>query len=195
MAEPRGTERAAAVKKLLIVAVTAVVMMLAVAQPASAQYQPMFITVSPTAVTSCGTDSGTVTVDAGYFTPGSDVVITLQSDPVTLGTVVASATGTVNATYTLPVGVTAGTHTVTASGTRLDNNVAASVSAQITVTIPPGCVSNQVVTTAPASSGSGTGNLPVTGSDFGIVAIVGAALLVAGGLIVMAARRRGTARA
>jgi len=182
------------VKKLLFVAITVLALSIA-ALPASAQYQPMFITVSPTAVTSCGTDTGTVTVDAGYFTPGSNVVVTLQSDPVTLGTVVASATGTINATYNLPVGVTAGAHTVTATGTGLESGVAEAVSAQITVTIPAGCVSNRNVTSSTASLASTTttgGNLPRTGSDFGIVPFIGAALLVAGGLIVMAARKRNT---
>jgi len=179
------------VKKLLFVAITVLALSIA-SLPASAQYQPMFITVSPTAVDSCGTDTGTVTVDAGYFTPASSVVVTFGDGPVTLGSVVASATGTINATYNLPVGVTAGAHTVTATGTGLESGVAEAVSAQITVTIPAGCVSNRNVTSSTASTTTTGGNLPRTGSDFGIVPFIGAALLVAGGLIVMAARKRNT---
>jgi len=185
----RWTERSGkgtAVKKLLFLAVTAVVFGLATL-PASAQYNPMFITVSPTAVESCGTDTGTITVNAGYFEPGSTVTVTLQSDPVVLGTVAASGTGTINATFNLPVGVTAGAHTVIASGPRLDTGVVDSVSAAITVTIPSACISPSTLT---PTTQSGGGSLPVTGSDNGVFVAVGAGLLVAGGLLVMASRKR-----
>lgn len=178
-------------KKLLFLAVTAFVLGLATL-PASAQYQPMFITVNPTAVTSCGTDTGTVTVNAGYFEEGSNVVVTLQSDPVVLGTVVADAAGTINVTYSLPVGVTAGAHTVIATGPRADTGITESVSAAITVTVPAGCVSNQTLTPTTTSGG---GNLPVTGSDNGIFVAIGAGLLVAGGLLVMTTRRRNAGHA
>jgi LPXTG-motif cell wall-anchored protein len=182
-----------AVKKLLFLAMTALVLTMAAALPASAQYQPMFITVSPTAVTSCGTQTGQVTVNAGYFKAGSNVTVTLQSDPVVLGTVVASATGTINATYNLPVGVTAGSHTVTATGARLDSGVTESVSAAITVTIPAGCVSSNNVTPTSASTGT-SGSLPVTGSDNTVFVVFGAGLLVAGGLLVLATRKRSAER-
>jgi 5'-nucleotidase len=175
------------VKKLLILAATAITMTLAFALPASAQYDPMYIQVSPTAVTSCGTDTGQITVTAGYFTAGSNVTVTLTSDPVVLGTLVADAAGNVSSTFNLPVGVTAGSHTVTVSGARLGTGVSASVTANITVTIPPGCVSN--ITAVPTTT-SGGGSLPVTGSDNGMFVAAGAGLLVAGGLLVMAARKR-----
>ena len=178
-------------KKLLFLAVTAVVFGLATL-PASAQYNPMFITVSPTAVESCGTDTGQITVNAGYFEPGSTVTVTLQSDPVVLGTVAADASGTINVTYNLPVGVTAGAHTVIASGPRLDTGVVESVSAAITVTIPSACISPSTLT--PTTTQTGGGSLPVTGSDNSIFLVVGAGLLVAGGLLVMATRKRNAAR-
>ncbi len=179
-------------KKILFLMVTACVLALG-AIPASAQYQPMFITTNPTAVTSCGTDTGQVTIDAGYFRAGSDVVVTLQSDPVTLGTAVANSAGVINATYSLPVGVTAGPHTVIATGTRLDTGVTDSVSAAITVTIPAGCVSNQNVTTTPQPAAVGSsGQLPTTGGNSQYIVMAGAALLVAGGLIVLANRKRST---
>lgn len=177
-------------KKLLFLAVTAFILGMATL-PASAQYQPMFITVTPTAVTHCGTDPGEVTVNAGYFEAGSTVTVTLQSDPVTLGTSVASETGTIAATFNLPADTTAGAHTVIATGPRADTGVTESVSAAITVVIPAGCVSN--ITATPTSTTTGGGNLPVTGSDNGIFVAIGAGLLVAGGLLVMAARRRSTA--
>ena len=178
-------------KKLLFLAVTVIVASLGLAIPASAQYDPMYITVNPTAVTSCGTDTGQVTVAAGFFTPGSNVTVTLQSDPVVLGTVVADATGNIGATYNLPVGVEAGSHTIVVTGPRLGTNVSESVSAAITVTIPAGCVSNVTVTPTTTSSGG----LPVTGSDNGIFIAVGAGLLVAGGLLVMATRKRNAGHA
>jgi LPXTG-motif cell wall-anchored protein len=186
----RWTERSGkgtAVKKLLFVAMTAVVFGLATL-PASAQYNPMFITVSPNAVTSCGTDTGEITVNAGYFEPGSTVTVTVQSDPVVLGTVVASETGTITVTYSLPVELVAGPHTVTATGPRLDNGVVETLSAGITVTIPDACISPN--TTTPTTTRTGGGSLPVTGSDNGKFLAVGAGLLVAGGLLVMATRKR-----
>lgn len=179
-------------KKLFFVTIVAFVLGLA-ALPASAQYQPMFITVSPTAVTSCGTDSGQIVVNAGYFEAGSTVTVTVQSDPVVLGTVVASQTGTINATYNLPVGITAGAHTVFATGPRLDTGAIETISAAITVTIPAGCVSSGQVTQPPptSSTSSTSGSLPVTGArDNGIFFAVAAGLLVAGGLLVMATRNR-----
>lgn len=181
-------------KKILFLMVTACVLALG-AIPASAQYQPMFITVSPTAVTSCGTDTGQVTIDAGYFRPGSDVVVTLQSDPVTLGTAVANSTGVINATYNLPVGVVAGPHTVIATGARLDTGVTDSVSAAITVTIPAGCVADQNLTSTRPSPGgvASSGQLPTTGNNSQYIVMAAAALLVAGGLIVLATRKRNAA--
>lgn len=178
-----------AVKKLLFLAVTAFILGMATL-PASAQYQPMFITVTPTAVPHCGAaEPGQVTINAGYFEAGSTVTVTLQSDPVTLGTTVASETGTIAATFALPADTTAGAHSVIATGPRADTGMTDSVSAAITVVTPAGCVSN--ITATPTTTGGG--NLPVTGSDNGIFVAIGAGLLVAGGLLVMAARRRSTA--
>jgi LPXTG-motif cell wall-anchored protein len=169
----------------------AIVVSLGMTLPASAQYKPMQITVNPTAVTSCGTDTGQITVATEFWKEGSTVTISLNSDPVVLGTLVADAAGKASATYNLPVGVTAGAHTVTATGTSMETGVATTLTASITVTVPPGCVSvTTVVQTTPSS-----GPLPVTGSDNGIFVAVGAGLLVAGGLLVMATRKRNAARA
>lgn len=181
-----------AVKKLLLIAVTAIVVVLGMAVPASAQYNPMYITATPLDVQHCSTAPGSVTVTAGYFTPGSEVTITMQSDPVTLGTATADATGNITGTFVLPAATTQGQHTITATGARLGTGVSESVSAQITVTFPAGCVSNQ--TTTPTTT-TGGGSLPVTGSDNGMFVAIGAALLVAGGLLVMATRKRNAARA
>jgi LPXTG-motif cell wall-anchored protein len=181
-------ERAAAVKKLLFVAVTALILAFA-AGPASAQYQPMFITVNPTTVPV----GGTIVVTAGYFEPGSDVEIRVESDPVVLGTLVARADGTVTSPYALPLSVVVGQHVVFAKGPRLGTNVVTEVSAAITVI--DANVSDDSIATGPGAAGSNSGNLPRTGTDAGIFAAVGAALLVAGGLIVMSTRRRHAARA
>src|SRR5690349_20605782 len=101
--------------------------------PAGAQYDPMYITVSPTAVLHCGASPGSVTVNAGYFTAGSNVTVVLTSDPVTLGTAVADAAGNINVTYALPASTTFGSHTVTATGPRKDTGVTSSIAAAITV--------------------------------------------------------------
>ena len=180
-------ERAAAVKKLLFVAVTALILAFAAASPASAQYQPMFITVDPIVVPV----GGTITVTSGYFEPGTNVEIRVESDPFVLGTLVARADGTVTSPYALPLGVVVGQHTVFAKGTRIGTNITGEISTGITVIDAD--VSPQSV--VPASGTTSSGSLPTTGTDAGIFAAVGAGLLVAGGLIVMSTRRRNAARA
>ena len=64
---------------------------------------------------------------AGYFEPGSNVEIRVESDPVVLGTLVARADGTVTSAYDLPLSVQIGSHIVYAKGPRLGTGVATEV--------------------------------------------------------------------
>jgi len=170
--------------KRLLLAASALLAVTLLAQPASAQYAPMFITVDPTVVEV----GGTITVRAGYFEPGSDVQIRVESDPVVLGTLVADASGVVTSPFALPLSVGIGSHIVFALGPRLGTGVATEVSAAITVI-------DRAVSPAAVVPGSGsTGSLPVTGRDLSLLLTVGAALVVGGGLAVQLTRRRGTSR-
>ena len=173
-------------KRLLFVAAATVALLLAATWPASAQYQPMFITVDPTVVEV----GGTIVVTAGYFEPGSDVQIRVESDPVVLGTLVADANGVVTSAYALPLSVQVGSHVVFALGPRLGTGVATEVSAAITV------IDSDVGAGAltPTTTTSTSGSLPVTGAAVGGLLTTAAVLLAAGGLVITAKRKREAAR-
>jgi hypothetical protein len=66
--------------------------------------------------TASTTAGGSVTITGGGFDPGSTVVLTLYSVPVSLGTTTAGPGGTINATVNLPMGTALGAHTFLASG-------------------------------------------------------------------------------
>lgn len=56
---------------------------------------------------------GELTVSGYAFTPGDSVVVTVNSDPFTLGTATVAGDGRFSVTGTIPATVTAGAHTVT----------------------------------------------------------------------------------
>lgn len=70
------------------------------------------------------------------FASGSEVGLFLFSDPITLGTVTASTTGTATATAQIPSTVPAGSHTLQIAGTNSSGQTIA-LSMGITVTNPP----------------------------------------------------------
>lgn len=111
-----------------------------------------------------------VTLVARGFVPGERVTFVLHSDPVVLGTAVADADGVATLTVALPTGVPAGAHTVVATGA--DSGRAADVG---------------VTLTGPADE------LAVTGTDPVALGGLVAALLVTGGALVAAVRRRRSA--
>jgi hypothetical protein len=59
---------------------------------------------------------GTVHVDSWGFKPGASVVLTLHSDPVTLGTFTANGSGHVVADVVIPADTALGAHTIQADG-------------------------------------------------------------------------------
>ena len=58
-----------------------------------------------------------IRLDAAGFKPGSDVVITLESDPVNLGTFVADSAGRIATSVVVPADFPAGNHTLKLTGT------------------------------------------------------------------------------
>jgi len=161
-----------------LLAVTVVGAMFVVAAPAGAQQYPPannFIALSDTTLV----PGQTFTITAGTFLPGSTVTITFLSDPVNLGSAIASAVGTVSTQATTPVDAPLGAHTVQASGQSADGPLTLSAS----------------VTVVPAAGAGGAaaagGGLPRTGDDTSIpLTRVAAVLLAGGGALVFAARRR-----
>lgn len=113
-----------------------------------------------------------VTITGGGFAPGSDVVITIESEPVVLGETTADATGDFSTTVVLPAALPAGGHTIKATGDDARGGV---------------LVLSQEVTVAGAS---GEGGLPVTGVSGGDLLLVAGLLLLVGGGVLFAIRRR-----
>jgi LPXTG-motif cell wall-anchored protein len=113
------------------------------------------------------------TVTLPGYAPGSNIVITVQSDPVVVYDGPVSADPAV-ISFTVPSGLSAGTHTITATGTNADGD--------------------ELVTTCSEFQVLGS-TLPRTGSDPGMMVGIGGALLVLGGATYYAARRRKTVAA
>jgi titin len=118
----------------------------------------------------------TMVISGTGYQPGSTVTVLIYSSPQILTTVVADASGDFTVTVTVPAGLTAGQHTLVASGVDSSGNprfttlaVTVSTSGVATVAIP---------------------KLAATGADVTAPLLGGlAALAVGGGLIVVSRRR------
>ena len=132
----------------------------------------------------------TIAVNASGFKPGSNVVITLESDPVNLGTYVADSAGRIATNIVVPTDFPAGNHSIKLTGTDIGGAVLV-----LTTGITVGS-RIQVVTTTAAPAATTTGTLPQTGSSVTEPALlIGGALVLAGaGALVAARRRRSSAR-
>jgi hypothetical protein len=100
-----------------------------------------------------------------------------RSDPVTLGTLTATSTGTIGGSFTIPSNAAVGSHTIELTGTGIDN-AARTVSISVTV------LSSTVVT---------VDQLQRTGADSWPLAGTGLLLIAIGAGLALAARadRRG----
>lgn len=105
---------------------------------------------------------GSINIRAGGFAPGSEVTIVINSDPVELGAVLASATGTIDAAVTIPSDLAPGEHTLVVSGTGVDGDPRA-LSTPFTVTAPDVVVTTTVVAIASGAGTTGGSSLPMTG--------------------------------
>jgi hypothetical protein len=76
---------------------------------------------------------GTLQINGSGWAPGEPVEVNVYSEPTFLGTVTASSTGTLDASFTLPVSVGAGSHTVVLTGTSITGEPA-TVRLALTVT-------------------------------------------------------------
>ncbi len=111
-----------------------------------------------------------VTISGTGFLPGSTVELVVYSTPVKLGEAVVLADGTFSATVTLPKGLANGTHHLVATGVDADGNVRNLV-VEVTVS-------------------GGAAQLAYTGFSAAPVLGAGALALLAGGGLLVAARRR-----
>ncbi|WP_147796325.1 hypothetical protein [Cellulomonas sp. Y8] len=136
------------------------------------------------------------------FAAGERVSVVLNSDPVTLATVVAGADGRAVARVVVPASVPAGAHTLVVS--------AVSGEARLGVTVLPAAAGDDGTVDPGAGSGAGAasgtgggagstasgagGRLAVTGADLAAPLALAGLLLVGGGATVLAVRRRTAAQ-
>lgn len=110
-----------------------------------------------------------VTISLGGFRPNSQVTVTIESTPVTLGTFRADSGGNVNATVTIPSSLSVGDHTLKVTG--------------VSPTGASRVVSQDVAVTA-------TGTSPLTGTRAIPLVALGAVLIVLGLTTVLVLRSR-----
>ncbi len=136
------------------------------------------------------TQGGTIAVEASGFKPGSNVVITLESDPVNLGTFVADSAGRVATNVVVPADFPIGPHTLKLTGTDIAGAVLV-LSTGITVASRIQVAPTSAATAAPAAAATSSGTLPRTGSSATEPALLaGAGLVLLGSVALLAARRR-----
>ena len=135
------------------------------------------------------TDGQNIDVQTTGWKPGSTIAVTLESDPVSLGSMVADAAGNATGSFPLPAGFATGQHTLKLTGTGVAGQVQVlsafvTVARQVTATTAP-------TTAAPTTAAVGT--LPVTGGSPSGPLLVGGALLVTGATALALSRRRARA--
>lgn len=132
---------------------------------------------------------GKGTVSGTGFKPGSSAQLWLHSDPVLLGTYTATGSGAVTADFSMPVDVPPGDHHlellgVDAQGRPLSVSVPIFISGRATT------AATSYTSPTTSSTSAGSSQLPRTGTEVGIVAVAGLALVGAGVGAVYAGRRR-----
>lgn len=142
----------------------------------------------PTANSSTTDTTPTIT---GTGDPGATIRVSVNGKVV--GTTTVAADGTWSVTVTAPLAV--GAHTVTAVQTDAAGNVSQTSSPlAITITASSTTTTSGSATSSPGSSGSGgsgsTGSLARTGAEAGLLALIGAVLLVGGFGLTTRRRRR-----
>ena len=105
------------------------------------------------------------------FKPGEKVTVVLHSTPTVLGTFTADANGVVTATFTVPAGTAAGTHTLVFEGNQ-------------------GSYFQEAFQVAAAAQTASSGGLAYTGADVAVPLALGGALVLAGGGALLVSRRR-----
>ncbi len=167
-------------KRLIAVAVALVGMLLAALSfGASALAAPTDYGsgTSPIVTTQTPPEGGQVGVSGQGCAPGETIDISLDNGAFDLGSTTTDSTGAYNTTVTLPAGVT-GVHTINVIGESSGCSGAAAINIG-------------AVGSGGGSGGeSGGGGLASTGVAVAGIGAVGLVLLVGGGLMLMAGRRR-----
>lgn len=169
-------------RSILLTAALAAVAAIGFAGPAAAQgYAGSTIVV-------VAMSGNTAHVSGSGWQAGSLITVTIASDPVVLGTVTASASGTFSQGFTIPC-LSKGTHTITASGIAADGTAKTSAT-QVTTencVVVAGAASVAGVRSLPF----GVRSLPFTGSNdtFPLIG-VGIGLVLVGAVLAVVTQRR-----
>ncbi|MFD1716447.1 immunoglobulin-like domain-containing protein [Georgenia deserti] len=130
-----------------------------------------------------------IPIDLGGFTPGSEVEVVCEMNPVIGRSVVTiGADGTGSATCTVPAGASGGTVTVTATD-RDNPDLTASATVHVVPAGEEPPATGPEPGPAPAPGPGRDGGLPDTGADATGAALLSAVLLLLGGLALLVRRR------
>lgn len=148
-------------------------------EPARVGALPTAVLDTPKAATAPGQQMELV---AEGFEPGETVAFYLHSDPVFLGTAVADENGVARLLADIPADVPAGAHTVIATG----GTSGRWATLPVELAVPAAA--------APVAAAAPSGDLAATGAQAGLLMAGAWTLLLAGGALVVVARRVRTAR-
>lgn len=196
-----------------IVLLGAVALAVMAAAPAGAQTYPTGSTTSTTAAPSSGSinagtlgSGGTTSVDVCGFVPGSTVSISLNGKPVTTATVASNGCATVTI-QVVSAGTALGRAVFAAAGLHLAATASSVKINGVSATgLPPGQqntitatgtgtnLASRTVSVFFTTSSSSAGGLPRTGAMILRWSLAGLGLIVIGGLLVLANRRRTNVR-
>lgn len=178
----------------LLVVLTLVAVLAAVMNVARAQEYPVRegdLDTSSGATVAAGED---VTVTGSGFAGGAEVVITIESDPITLGATTADATGAISTSVVIPTTLTNGSHTLKATGMAAGGGLLVLAQAvEVIGGVDPGddadATDRRVGDVGDVEETTAGGSLAATGLGVVGLAVVGLALLAGGGGAVALARR------
>jgi hypothetical protein len=164
---------------------------------------------APTGSASISTDAAApgdnVTITATGFNPAETVDFIMHSEPMLLGSVTSDSKGVATLAFTVPAKAETGLHTIDVIGqtsgkalktslqvTQQSTTTTTSTTVAATTTVVPSTTvpSTAAPTVAPTTSPSGSGELPVTGSDASRTVPLGATLIMLGLVLLVLASRR-----
>jgi hypothetical protein len=128
----------------------------------------------------------TQTVTGNGFAPGEQVQAVIHSAPVTVGSAVADAAGTVSISYVVPAGVDPGAHTLVLTG--LTSGL--SVSSALAITAAPVAPAIAPAANTAASADDPLANTGLDGPALATLGAFGAFGLLFGSMLLVVARRR-----
>jgi hypothetical protein len=181
------------VKKHLLTGLMALLVGVMLAGPAAAQYPPAGggVTISSPALVA----GGSFTVMGTNWLPGSQVVFTLHSGPIRLGTATVAADGTFSTSLTIPVSVSAGRYTLVVSGFGADGKERVERLPVTVAAAKAGTGTDTRIGTSPGGGTTtgttpGTGVLAITGMSLTVGMAAALALFALGGVAFTISRRK-----